>query len=161
MIVISDASILINLAIIKHLELLKALYGKVVIPDAVFNEIVVKGAGKPGAQEIPMLDWIEVKSCQDVNMVNNLLNEIDLGEAEAITLSVEIQANLLLIDEKLGRLKAKEFNVKTIGLLGILLDAKYQGVVSNVTQMMDRLRLEANFRIGETLYQQVKQLAGE
>ncbi len=161
MIIVSDASILINLAIIKQLELLNSLYGKVVIPDAVFNEIVLKGAGKPGAQEIPMLDWIEVKSCQDVNMVNHLLNEVDLGEAEAITLSLEIQANLLLIDEKLGRQKAKEFNIKTVGLLGVLLDAKNQGVVLSVIVMMDRLRIEANFRIGELLYQQVKKLAGE
>jgi len=161
MIVVSDASILINLAVTKQLELLKSLYNKVVIPDAVFNEIAVKGAGKPGAQEIQMLDWLEVKSCQDVNMVNNLLNEIDLGEAEAITLSLEVQANLLLIDEKLGRQKAKEFNIKTIGLLGLLLDAKNQGVVSSVATMMDRLRVEANFRIGESLYQQVKKLAGE
>lgn len=161
MIIVSDASILINLAIIKQLELLKSLYDKVVIPDAVFHEIVVKGAGKPGAQEIQMLDWLEVKSCQDVNMVNKLLNDVDLGEAEAITLSLEMQANLLLIDEKLGRQKAKEFNIKTIGLLGILLDAKNQGVVSSVTSIMDRLRVEAKFRIGESLYQQVKKLAGE
>lgn len=161
MIVVSDASPLINLAIINRLDLLHQLYNKIVIPRAVFEELTVKGKGQPGDTEIKAASWVEIQTCKDRNFVSKLQQEIDLGEAEAITLAIELNADLLLIDENLGRAKAKEFHLSIIGLLGVLLDAKQQHIISNVTNVMDQLRNEANFRIGEELYQRVKMIAGE
>lgn len=61
MIVISDSSVLINLAWIKQLELLPQLYGEVVVPTAVWQEVVEEGAGKPGAEELKTADWLQVQ----------------------------------------------------------------------------------------------------
>lgn len=161
MIVISDASVLINLAIIGHLDLLQKLYQEIIISEAVYYEITIKGAGKPGDQEVRSSDWVQVMAIKNTKLVKILLEEIDLGEAEGITLAVEMDATLLLIDEKLGREKAKAFGIKTVGLLGILLEAKRLGLIENVTDLMDELRERANFKIGKSLYQKVKELAGE
>ncbi|MCB0599176.1 MAG: DUF3368 domain-containing protein [Lewinellaceae bacterium] len=161
MIVVSDASPIINLSIIGKLGLLKDLYEKVVIPQAVFDELTVKGASQPGDQEVRNADWIEVISCEDTELVKRLHSEIDLGEAEAITLVLQLEAGLLLIDEKIGRSRAKAFHIKTIGLLGMLIECKHRGWVTSVTALMDRLRSEANFRIGEGLYEEVRQIVGE
>lgn len=161
MIVISDASVLINLAIIGHLDLLQKLFQEIIIPEAVFHEVTVKGAGKPGDQEVRSSDWIQVVTIQNAELVKTLLEEIDPGEAEGITLAVEMDAELLLIDEKLGREKAKAFGIKTVGLLGLLLEAKRLELIENITDLMDELRARANFKIGKSLYQKVKELAGE
>lgn len=161
MIVVSDASPIINLSIIGKLDFLKGLYEKVIIPQAVFDELTVKGAGQPGDQEVRNANWIEVISCQDTELVKRLHLKIDLGEAEAIALVLQLEAGLLLIDEKIGRSRAKAFQIKTIGLLGILIECKHRGWVASVTNLMDRLRSEANFRIGEELYEEVRQIVGE
>ena len=72
MIVVSDASPIINLSIIGKLGLLKGLYEKVAIPQAVFDELTVKGAGQPGDLEVRNANWIEVISCEDTELVKRL-----------------------------------------------------------------------------------------
>ena len=52
MIIISDTSPIINLAVIGQLDLLQKLYGRVVIPQAVYEEIVIEGVGQAGATEV-------------------------------------------------------------------------------------------------------------
>jgi len=60
-IVVSNASPIINLAVIGQLLLLERLYGKIIIPEAVYHEIAVGGAGKAGATEVQTLEWIETR----------------------------------------------------------------------------------------------------
>ena len=86
MIVVSNASPIINLAVIGKLDLLHQLYGEVCIPQAVRHEIVVLGAGQPGAAEVAGLEWIKVCPVADRTAVVSLCLEIDEGEAEAIVL---------------------------------------------------------------------------
>ena len=62
MVVISDTSPLINLAIIGHLTLVPSLFGKVIMPDSVYQEIVLTGSGLPGSEEIRLADWIDISS---------------------------------------------------------------------------------------------------
>ncbi|MGH9941302.1 MAG: DUF3368 domain-containing protein [Pyrinomonadaceae bacterium] len=103
MIMVSDTSPLVNLAAIGRLSLLHQLYGKIVIPQAVYDEIVVAGVGLPGATEMPSLDWIEMRDVRDRKLVVAQTLELDLGEAEAIALAIEHKADLLLLDERRGR----------------------------------------------------------
>ncbi|MCB0553226.1 MAG: DUF3368 domain-containing protein [Phaeodactylibacter sp.] len=161
MIVISDASPLINLAIIGYFNLLKELYGTIILPRAVFNELTVMGKGRPGDQEAREADWIIVEECDKLKMASELRKELDPGESEAIALAIHLNADLLLIDEKLGRIKAHALHLKTIGLLGVLMECKYRGLIPEVRPLMDRLREEANFRIGAELYEEVKRMVGE
>ena len=65
MIVVSNSSPLIALAKIGKLYILRELFGEIVIPKAVWNEVVVKGKGKPGAEEVEKAEWIQVREVRD------------------------------------------------------------------------------------------------
>ncbi len=65
MIVVSNTSPIINLAQIEHLDLLHELFGTVLIPQAVYEEIAVAGSGQPGASELVALEWLEVVEVAD------------------------------------------------------------------------------------------------
>ena len=90
-----------------------------------------------------------------------MLQDLDLGEAEAIALALDLGANYILMDEAAGRSIALSYNVQPIGVLGILLKAKQKGMITSVTDLMDSLRLEANFYVDTALYEYVKRAAGE
>ena len=109
--VVSDASPIINIACIDKLNLLNQLYGELYIPEAVWNEVVVQGKGQPGADEIESAKWIKVQSVNDTSLVHALEQELDQGESEAIVLSLEIQAELLLMDERIGREVARHLGL--------------------------------------------------
>lgn len=91
MIVVSNTSPIINMAVIGHLELLRKLYNKIIIPQAVYHEITVKGLGQVGAQEVEKSKWIEVEEIPDKNLTEALKLELDEGEAEAIALAMGIK----------------------------------------------------------------------
>ena len=155
MIVVSDASPLINLAHIHQLELLRTLYGTVEIPEAVWQEIVVNGTGQPGSAEVHNASWIRRKVVDDRNLVRALRQNLDAGEAEAIALAVESSAQLLLIDERLGRATAHHFGLRYIGLIGVLVEAKQKELISSVKSCLDDLRSVAGFRVSTELYELV------
>jgi predicted nucleic acid-binding protein len=161
MVVVSDTSPLINLAAIDHLWLIPKIYGQVIIPLTVFNEIVVEGIGEPGASEIQTADWVLIKTCSPSSLWDNLKSDLDPGEAEAIALAVEIGADRILMDERKGRQIAINLSLKPVGVLGILLRAKHEKFVPQVRELMDRLLEEADFYIHTALYDEILALAGE
>lgn len=161
MVVVSDTSPLINLAAIHHLWLIPEIYGQVIIPQAVFNEIVVEGIGEPGAVEIQSADWVLIITCSPSPILDKLKSDLDPGEAEAIALALEIGADRILIDERKGRQIAISLSLKPVGLLGILLRAKQEKLILQVRPLMDRLLEEADFFIHAALYDEVLVLAGE
>jgi hypothetical protein len=161
MVVVSDTSPIVNLAAIGQLDILPALFGKVYIPAAVYAEIVIKGAGQPGAYEIQHVSWVEVCNCANTNLLQELLLELDSGESESIVLAIELNTPTLLMDEKDGREVALRFHLKPIGILGILIEAKKSGLVTSVRDCMDKLKSEAGFYLAESLYARVIELVGE
>lgn len=122
--VVSNASPLINLARIGKLGLLRDLYEELTIPDAVWREVVLEGAGQPGADEIESAAWILRQAAGNRELVRALRQDLDAGEAEAIALSLEIGADLLLIDEHLGRDTARHLGLRYIGLIGALVEGR-------------------------------------
>jgi predicted nucleic acid-binding protein len=92
--VVSDASVLINLSRIGELDLLRRLYGGLLIPEAVWREVVVEGAGQPGAEEVRTASWIETHNVDNEHLVRALRQDLDAGEAEAIALALEVEAEL-------------------------------------------------------------------
>jgi hypothetical protein len=161
MIVVTNTSPIINLAAVGQLGLLRQLYGQIVIPQAVYAEIVGRGAGQPGADEVAASDWIRTRQVVNRTAVAALQLELDDGEAEAIALAVEASADLLLMDEALGRAIAARFGLRFIGLLGCLVKAKNKELVSAVRPIVDDLIEKASFWIGRPLYERVLQAAGE
>lgn len=124
MTVISDASPLINLARIELLHLLPDLYETLLLPEAVWKEVVVEGEGQSGAHAVQTAEWIERRTVTNQDLVRALRQDLDAGEAEAIALAVETEDALLLMDERQGRETASHFDIPHLGLIGVLIDAK-------------------------------------
>lgn len=125
--VVSNASPLINLARIGRLELLRELYAEIHIPDAVWQEVVVAGAGLPGAELVANAVWIKRHGVTNATLVRALRQDLDAGESEAIALALELEAGLLLMDESLGRETARHLGLRFIGIVGMLVEAKHSG----------------------------------
>src|SRR4051812_43798153 len=128
MLVVSDTSPISALIQIGRAELLRDLFGKVCIPPTVNGELVRFHTALPA--------FIEVRSVSDQARVQLLLTQLDAGEAEAIVLAAESNADYLLIDERRGRKAASEAGVPIIGLIGIVLLGKRRGFVLSVTDML-------------------------
>ncbi|WP_414756275.1 DUF3368 domain-containing protein [Anabaena sp. CCY 9910] len=164
MIIVSDTSPITNLAAIGQLDLLRQLYGSVIIPKAVYNEMVGVNKIVPGAVEVQTLSWIQtqtvINSLQVTEIQEN--NEsIHLGEAEAIILSLEMKADLLLMDERRGRIVATNYGINVTGLLGVLLQAKKQGLIPVIKPLIDQLITQADFRVSPQLYTIVLEASNE
>jgi predicted nucleic acid-binding protein len=160
-IIVSDTSPINNLAEINQLHLLHQLYGTVLIPEAVFQELTDPSFPVAGATEVQTFDWIQTLTVSDRTLVEAMSNELDIGEAEAIALAVEIKADQVLIDERRGRLVATRLNLRCIGILGILVEAKSQGLIAEVKPLLDALVNEAGFWVAEPLYNSILRLVGE
>lgn len=158
---VCNTSPIINLAAVGQLDLLKELYGRVIIPPAVYHEITVKGKGQPGDREVRTSDWIEVINIKDKNLLTAYTTELHPGEAEAIVLAMELNAALLIIDEHHARSIASKFGIHFIGLLGVLVRAKRSGHISDVKPLMDDLIIKAGFWIDRELYRHVLKTANE
>jgi predicted nucleic acid-binding protein len=160
MIVVSDTSVISNLANVGQLGLLQRLYGKLVIPLAVYQELLQANREELTNLVIENLAWIEVRSIQNTALLNTIAPLLDRGEAEAIALTVEVRADRLIIDEKKGRKKAIELGIKVTGILGILLAAKQSGYIQRIEPILNALR-SSGFWVNEDLYLEVLRLAGE
>jgi hypothetical protein len=153
--IVSNASPLINLARIGKLDLLRELYGKLIIPEGVWHEIVVEGAGQPGADEVKGAVWIEKRGVKNKQLVQALLQELDAGEAEAIALALEEGSDWILMDEHLGRETAHHFRLRCLGLVGVIIEAKHKGLISTIKPFLDDLRDLAGFRLKDSLYTRI------
>ena len=159
--IISNASALINLARIGKLDLLRQLYAEVTIPEAVWDEVVVQGAGQPGADEVRTAPWIKTRTVTNRPLVRALRQELDAGEAESIVLTLEVDAELLLMDERLGRENARHLELRYTGLIGVLVEAKHKGLISAIKPYLDELREVAGFRVSAALCRRVLRDEGE
>lgn len=163
MIIVSDTSPLNGLAIVGYLSLLQQLYGRVLIPPAVMNELRRGGEEDPRITAVLSLDWIEVRQPSSYQLIESLQTDrnLDRGESEAIALGLELGTEELLIDERLGRREAVRLGLSITGLLGVLLVAKRRGFVTAIRPIVDALIAEANFRVSDRLYAEVLAVAGE
>lgn len=159
--VISNSSVLIALSGIQKLALLSDSFEKVYIPEAVWDEVVIKGIGKSGSEEIKNASWIEIRKVTNKDLVTALNEFLDLGEAEAISLALEMSGGIVLLDEKDARLIAARYNLKPLGTVGILIKAKKQGKITELKNELDKLINEGNFRISSDIYNLALKEAGE
>jgi len=159
-IVVSDTSPIRALAHVGHLDLLGAIYGEVLIPPAVADEL------RHAASSIPPIDVttipaVRVQAPSDPVLVARFRNSLDIGESEALALAIEVGARIILIDEKLGRAAAEHEGLQPVGALGVLVRGKQMGFVAAILPLMDRLRDELGFFMSPELYAMVRRLAGE
>ena len=157
MLVVSNTSPILNLAIIARLSLIREQFTTVTIPKGVLEELRV-GENLPGSKKIlDALDakWLQVEEVQDSAMLRILKRELDAGEAEAIALALETKAQLVLLDESEARRIAKDLGLKVTGVLGILLRACRQKRILSLRTEMERLREKAGFYIADHLFDDI------
>lgn len=161
MIVVSDASPIIGLAAVDQLDLLRELYGEILVPTAVHEEVAAGEPEAPGTRELRDAAWIRTRHLDNTALVQALMLELDRGEAEAIALAVETDADLLLVDERRARIVASRFGCSVLGVLGVLIEAKQRELLSAVKPVLEALEERAGFRISEALRTRVLEVAGE
>ncbi len=158
MIIISDSSPLISLAIIGKLDVLTFLYEEIYVPTAVYKEVI--RSGKPFAKELKAFLYDKTKSVENKMAVDILLSDIGAGEAEAIILALEQHPDVILIDDLKARRFAKIKGLTVIGTMGLLLMAKKEGLITELKPLLSDL-LSHNIRISAKIIDITLHAAGE
>jgi uncharacterized protein len=157
MLIIADSSALISLASCKKLSLLDKLFADVKVPQAVFDEVTQK---EKSQSEI-LRDYLKGKVV-DIDLTNLVLDfgELGRGELEAMALFKQINADLLLLDDKKARKIALLNKIPIVGSFGILLSGKKKGLIKSVKPLIDELELSGIY-ISKSLVKRVLILAKE
>ena len=162
--VVSDSSTLIHLASIGRLALLNKFYARIAITPAVWREVVEQGKGRAGAIEVAnahQAGWIEVVAPADESLVRLLRRDLGDGESEVITLAVERQTDLILLDELEARRIAEMYGLSKTGVIGILIRAKREGQIDSLRAELNSLQRPGGFWIEDELYHRVLVAVGE
>ncbi len=154
-----NSSPLIFLAKINRLDLLNKLFDEVIIPKAVYEEAVLNGK-RDKTEIIKNLNWIKVEEVKNRRLINFLMNFIDYGESEVIAYAVENNIDLVVLDDKDARKIAREFDLKVIGTLGILIISKKKGYINELKPIIENL-VGNNFRISEKLLRRILEEVNE
>jgi len=119
-------------------ELLRDLFGVVLIPQGVADEL---DQGKRWFGEWrERVPWVQIRSIQPSPLLDLLSSELDRGESEAISLAVECKADILLMDEAAGRQKSRELKLEILGSIGVAMVAGRRGLLSDVFPTIVHLR---------------------
>jgi len=159
--IVADSGPLISCARARKLTLIRDVYSRIVIPPSVYREIVIEGAGKPGAEEIEaaVSIWIAVKKPENESLVAKLKQRLGPGESEAIALAIEL-GGYIFIDEKSGIKEARKRGIRIKSTLLLLLEARERGLISSVKAELDEL-IDSGFRCSDDLYYKTLALANE
>jgi uncharacterized protein len=159
--VVSNTSPISNLCAIGQIQILLELYGMVRIPDAVQMELHASPRIASLARAAEEGGIFSVSSAYNTRTASLLRHTLDSGEAAAIALALETNAELLLMDERLGRSIAKQAGIRIMGVLGVLVEAKKRLIIPEITPLVSDLITIAKFRIAPALKAHVLAMAGE
>jgi predicted nucleic acid-binding protein len=145
----------LNLSTVGHLDLLRQVYQEVVIPPAVAIELRRNGV------DFSSYGWLILRQPTNTSLVEQLSVRLDPGEAEAVALALELNADRVLIDERRARRVALEFQLRPLGLLGVIAEAKQRGFLQECKPVVDEMIELAGFWIGKRLYEGFLDAVGE
>ena len=157
--VIFNSSPLINLSKIKSLNLIEKIYGQVIIPEAVNEEVVISGKTKENIEGIIQLiekDIVKIVKVKNRSLVKSFQMNLDYGESEVLALAIDMNASLIIIDEKEARQVADTYNLNKTGFIGILIKAEKLGLIDSAMDLID-LAIKKGFRINKNLYIKLKE----
>ena len=158
---VSNTSPLTNLAAIGQFDLLRELYGGLLVAEAVWAELNAGGQAWPGRDEVAGAAWIGRRAAANRPLVLALRERLDPGEAETIALAVECSPPFVLMDEKEGRRAAQRLGLKTVGVVGVLIEAKARGLIAEVGPLLERLRQEAGFFLSDRVIREARAFCDE
>jgi len=159
--VVADAGPIIALSSVGLLKLLPRLFGTIVVPREVHDEVVGRGAGLPGSVELAAATWAAIEDVTaDDPLLTSLRETLDAGEAAALAIAARAHADLVLIDELRGRQTARKMGLTIKGTLGILVVAKRSGLINAVGPVLDEL-VARDFWLAEDLRERLLADVGE
>jgi len=144
MAIVSNSGPILSFARAHRFDLLREIIGTLTIPEAVYADIVVRGAGKLGTEDVQHAAWIMRIPVRDRTFVDQLPQRLHLGECEALALARELDA-ALLIDEREARRAAQQYSIAHFGSLRVLEEAKERGLVLAVKPVLDELIVAGTF----------------
>ncbi len=159
--IVSNTTPLSNFLHLARMDILRSLFREIHIPHAVSQEI--EEFFHSNAQWQNCLDdrFIRVHHVRSSFLLNHPLHLLHQGEAEALSLYLDQQAELCLIDDKDARVIAALHHIKVTGTLGLLIEAKKKGIISVVKPFMDTLRDQHTFWVSGHMYHHVLCLTDE
>jgi len=156
--IISNTTPILSLLKIDKLEILKELYGKIIIPYAVYLEIE-NGKHKKYYKDLRQEKWIIIKEITDKKSRIFFL-DLDEGETEVLILAKELGADLVILDEIIGRRYAKMLQINLTGTLGILLKAKEKRIIKTIKPLLIELIKKGTW-LNKKLMDKVLEIAEE
>ncbi len=159
LVIVADSGPLISLSRIQRLDLLRQLYGEILVPPAVWHEVTVINAKAPGAETVRTANWIQIKSPTHTP-VGFVPGGLGPGERQAFALTQELANAWLLIDDGPGRRAARALGLQIIGTIGVLKEAKAAGLVNQLRPILTELQ-QAGFFLNPALGEQALRSVGE
>jgi hypothetical protein len=157
--VVSNTSPLQYLHAIHHLHVLEQLYGRIVVPQAVMAEL---DTGRQSGYDVPdcrAYSWM-IPETVAIPAMLRLITNLGAGEAEALALALAAPTDLVLLDDALARQVAASQGIRYTGTLGILIQAKHQGIVTAVMPLVDAMQ-HAGFRVSDALKATIRRMTAE
>lgn len=158
--VIVNSTPLIALCHVRQLDLLRKLYGEIIIPKAVYQEISVKKDSVCKRDVDCAMKWIHIKEIQNEmakSMYKTMLHE---GEVEVMILAKEECADLVIIDDKNAKKHAKYLGLSVTGTLGVLIKAKQRGMIPELKPLLETM-IQNNIYIKDSLIKLCLEQVGE
>jgi predicted nucleic acid-binding protein len=160
-IVVSDAGPLIYLGGVGRLPLLRDLFGRVIVPRQVWEEVAGGAVDRPGSAEVAAAAaWLDVRTPSAFPAIEHFADVLGAGEAAAIALCLELDAELLLCDDREARHIAAGQGIRVVGTLGLLVRGKRVGLLDAVRPIVDAM-VAMGLRVSTDLVAEILILAGE
>ena len=159
--IVSNTTPISNFLHLGQMEILKTIFKKLHIPMAVHSEIEAYFSGDDQWQRCLDEEFIIRTEVQTSPKIKELMIHLHMGEAEALCLCIENNAQLCLIDDRDARIIARLNNIPVSGTLGVLMKAKKMGIIESVKKLMDLLRNDHHFWIDDAMYSKVSRLSNE
>lgn len=157
--VIVDSSPLIVLLKSDLENILLALFDEVLLPEAVWQEILAGRDGDAAKQKLPFILWLKRVHISKTNSLTENYN-LGTGETAVLNLALENFGSRVVLDDSAARKCAKDLNIKFIGTGGLLILAKQKGLIPSVSDALEKVRKNGLW-LSESIIEMLKQKAGE
>jgi len=161
--VVVDSSVLITLAAGEQFTLLRELYGTLLVPQEVWNEVtsVAKPYGAGECQRAKTESWLIIRNPVKLDAIGALPFNLQPGETQALGLALEIPGSLLLVDDAQGRRAAHFLGIRYTGTLGVLLRAKEEGKLPALRPVLGLMQKRTTFWLADEVRKAALAKAGE
>jgi len=151
--VVSDTTAITTLLKAGQVCLLRELFEKVFVPQAVWAELMAFHS------ELP--DFVELRAVSNVSQRLPGTETLGRGEAEALLLAKELNVRLLVTDDRKARLAARRLNIGCIGLVGMVVQAKRAGKISSVRDLLETIETKGGLYLSDAVIAEALRLADE